>query len=75
VQRHMQNGVPTDLDLLEPDCIEVNDYNLSAGRYKPFKLQAVSYDPPADIIRTLQKMESDIQDGLARLLAKVEGSE
>lgn len=62
-------------DALDPDCIEANDYNLSAGRYKPFTLQAVHYDPPAEIIRRLQAMETEIQAGLARLLTKVEGRE
>ncbi|MEI2612226.1 MAG: class I SAM-dependent DNA methyltransferase [Candidatus Promineifilaceae bacterium] len=75
VRAYMSEGKPTNTDLLEPDCIEANEYNLSAGRYKPFTLQAVSYDPPADIIRALQTMEANIQAGLARLLAKVEGIE
>ena len=33
--------------------LEGNDDNLSAGRYKPFTLEAVDHDPPAQIIREL----------------------
>ncbi len=60
------------LDLLDPDCIEANDLNLSAGRYKPFTLEAVEYDPPAQIIRELHDMEAQIQRGLDDLLKMVE---
>lgn len=60
-------------DYLDPDCIEYNDFNLSAGRYKPFSVATVQYEPPADIIRTLQTLEAQIQEGLADLLDRVEG--
>jgi len=63
------------LSLLDPDCIEANDLNLSAGRYKPFTLAAVQHDPPAQIISELQEMENEIQSGLAQLLAMVGGSD
>lgn len=59
--------------LLDPDCIEAHDLNLSAGRYKPFSLAAVDYDPPAQIIAELQALEEHIQVGLEELLAMVEG--
>lgn len=52
-----------------------NDHNLAAGRYKPFTLDAVDHDPPAQIIAELQEIETRIQDGLDRLLAMVEGAE
>lgn len=73
LKAHIQEDGSVDPILLEPDCIEANDYNLSAGRYKPFKLQIASHEKPAVIIRRLQKMETNIQDGLSRLLEMVEG--
>jgi type I restriction enzyme M protein len=62
------------VDLLDPDCIEAQDLNLSAGRYKPFSLAAVEYDPPAQIIAELQELEAQIQSGLEELLAMVESA-
>lgn len=59
-------------DALDIDCIEANDYNLSAGRYKPFELQLANYEPPAQIIRAIKELESEIQAGLDTLLAMVE---
>lgn len=73
VKVHVQEDGSVDPTLLEPDCIEANDYNLSAGRYKPFKLQSATHEKPAIIIRRLQKMEANIQAGLSRLLEMVEG--
>jgi len=55
--------------------IEENDWNLSAGRYKPVTLAQVEYGPPAVIIRDLQGLEGQIQTGLDRLLAMVENAE
>ena len=63
------------LDVLEPDCIEANDLNLSAGRYKPFIMKTVQYDPPPQIIRAVQSYEAKIQEGLEKLLAMVEDKE
>ncbi len=63
------------LEHLDHDCIEFNDFNLSAGRYKPFTIAAVDYDPPAKIIRELQDLEKRIQTGLTNLLTMVEGRE
>ncbi|MBA2392176.1 MAG: N-6 DNA methylase [Ktedonobacteraceae bacterium] len=60
-------------DLLDPNCIEANDYNLSAGRYKPFKPVTVEYDPPAKLIRELQDLEGQIMARLGSLLEMVEG--
>lgn len=59
-------------DLLDPECIEANDYNLSAGRYKPLTLSAASHRPPREIIARLQVLESEIQRGLADLMTMVE---
>lgn len=63
---------PEYLSLLAPDCIEANDLNLSAGRYKPFTLAAVRHDPPVQIIGELQEMETQIQTGLNELLMMLE---
>lgn len=59
-------------EFLEPGCIEANDLNLAAGRYKPFTLATRSDAKPADIIRELQVLEARIQQGLERLLAMME---
>lgn len=48
------------------------EYNLSAGRYKPFALETKNYDPPSQIIRELQELEGKIQIGLSELLTMVE---
>jgi type I restriction enzyme M protein len=63
------------LDLLDPDCIEANDFNLSAGRYRPLSLSTASHRPPQEIILRLQALETEIQGGLAELLAMVEDEE
>jgi type I restriction enzyme M protein len=73
--RRIYDGDRVKEEYLDPDCIESNDYNLSAGRYKPFKLKTKDYDQPADIIRDLQKMENGILKGLDDLLEMVEGVE
>lgn len=57
------------------ECIERNDFNLSAGRYRPFTVKPVEHIPPATIIRELQALETQIQEGLETLLAMVEGEE
>ncbi|EFH84776.1 N-6 DNA methylase [Ktedonobacter racemifer] len=62
-------------ELLDPDCLEYNDFYLSAGRYKPFELVPGNYDPPERIIRELQDLETKIQEGLSTLLAMVEERE
>lgn len=60
-------------DYLDPNCIEANDCNLSAGRYKPFKPSTTHHEPPAQLIRELQELESQIMTRLDGLLAMVEG--
>jgi type I restriction enzyme M protein len=56
----------------EQEELAVNELNLSAGRYKPFALETVYHDPPAQIIRELQELEAQIQIGLTELLTMVE---
>lgn len=62
--------------LLDPDCIEARDWNLSAGQYKPFDFtQLKSEKSVAELIGTLKATEQDIIKGLDKLLAMVEGRE
>lgn len=62
-----------DEELLDPDCIEANAYNLTAGRYKPFHLDVADLAPPAEIIRELQTLGKEVERGLAELLEMVNG--
>jgi type I restriction enzyme M protein len=48
------------------------DDNLSAGRYKPFKLRTLLNGTPTDLIRELQGFESKIQEGLDTLMNMIE---
>ncbi|QDV85391.1 N-6 DNA methylase [Stieleria magnilauensis] len=61
------------LELLDPDCIEAADMNLSAGRHKPFVFSAKQHKRPDDLIRKLDKVHEDIRKKLATLLSMVEG--
>ncbi len=55
--------------------VEANDWNLSAGRYKPFTLAAAIHEKPADLIHQALDLETQIAVGLQNLLASVEGKE
>ena len=59
------------LDRLDPDCLEALDFNLSAGRHKPFVFDAGQHRPPAELIGELQAIHAEIQERLVRLLAMV----
>lgn len=62
--------------LLDPDCIEAREWNLSAGQYKPFDFTQLKSDKSvAELIGTLKTTEQDIINGLDKLLAMVEGRE
>lgn len=62
--------------LLDPDCIEARDWNLSAGQYKPFDFTQLKSDKSvAELIGALKTNEQDIIKGLDKLLAMVEGRE
>ncbi|WP_284614381.1 type I restriction-modification system subunit M [Aquabacterium humicola] len=62
--------------LLDPDCIEAREWNLSAGQYKPFDFTQLKSDKSvADLVGTLRTTELDIIRGLDKLLAMVEGRE
>jgi type I restriction enzyme M protein len=62
-------------DFLESECIEANDFNLSANRYKPLQLTsaAVNAGTTAKQLRELLKMERELQKELETLLKMVEG--
>ncbi|ACK44923.1 N-6 DNA methylase [Shewanella baltica OS223] len=63
-------------DLLDPDCIEARDWNLSAGQYKPFDFTQLKSDKSVtEIIGELKDTEHQIISGLDKLLAIVEGRE
>lgn len=62
--------------LLDQDCIEARDWNLSAGQYKPFDFTQLKSDKSVvELIGTLKTTEQDIIKGLDKLLAMVEGRE
>jgi type I restriction enzyme M protein len=62
--------------LLDPDCIEAREWNLSAGQYKPFDFTQLKSDKSvAELIGALKSTERDIITGLDKLLAMVEGRE
>jgi type I restriction enzyme M protein len=63
-------------DLLDPDCIEARDWNLSAGQYKPFDFTQLKSDKSvSELIGELRGTEQQIIGGLDKLLAMVEGRE
>lgn len=62
--------------LLDPDCIESREWNLSAGQYKPFDFtQLKSERSVAELIGELKTTEQEIIRSLDKLLAMVEGRE
>ncbi|MDP2177201.1 type I restriction-modification system subunit M [Methylicorpusculum sp.] len=62
--------------LLDPDCIEARDWNLSAGQYKPFDFTQLKCDKSVvDLIGELRETEQQFIGGLDKLLAMVEGRE
>lgn len=62
--------------LLDPDCIEARDWNLSAGQYKPFDFTQLKSDKSvAELIAELRHTEQQIIGSLDKLLAMVEGRE
>lgn len=68
-----ENGVLKE-DLLDPDCIEAREWNLSAGQYKPFDFTQLRSDKNVtELIDALRNTELQIVQGLDRLKAMVEG--
>ena len=60
---------------LDPDCLEALDFNLSAGRHKPFVFDAGQHRPPIELIGELQAIHSEVQKRLGKLLSMVGGVE
>lgn len=56
------------LDRLDPDCLEALDFNLSAGRHKPFVFDAGQHRPPAELIGELQAIHGEVLKRLETLL-------
>lgn len=63
------------LDRLDPDCLEALDFNLSAGRHKPFVFDAGQHRPPAELISEMQVIHNEILRRLEMLQAMVGASE
>lgn len=63
---------PEHRDRLDPDCLEFLDFNLSAGRHKPFVFDPGQHRPPAELIGELQAIHRDLQKRLGKLLTMVE---
>lgn len=62
--------------LLDPDCIEAREWNMSAGQYKPFDFAQLKGDKSVtELIVALTATERDIIKGLEKLMAMVEGRE
>ncbi len=62
--------------LLDPDCIEARDWNLSAGQYKPFDFTQLKSDKSVtELIGELRTTEQQIIGGLDKLMAMMEGRE
>lgn len=47
--------------------IAANEYDLSINRYKEIVYEAVEYDPPLVILDELERLEAEIQAGMAEL--------
>jgi type I restriction enzyme M protein len=61
-------------ELLDPDCIEARNWNLSAGQYKPFTFEAIKSDKSViEMLSELKNKEQLIVEGLDNLLAIVRG--
>jgi type I restriction enzyme M protein len=63
----------------EPNCwwapidrISENDYNLSAGRYKPQITQKVSDENPVQLVKEIIVLENTISEKLQKLLEEIE---
>ena len=62
--------------VLDPDCIESREWNLSAAHYKPFDFTQLRNDKSViELVRDLRDKERDILSGFDRLVAMVEGQE
>ena len=55
--------------------IAAKNYDLSLNRYREVVQEAVSYNPPEQILDELEALECEIQQGLERLRAMLKGQE
>ncbi len=62
-------------DRLDPECLEALDFNLSAGRHKPFVFDPGQHRPPAELIHELQAIHGEVQTRLGKLLGLVENAD
>jgi type I restriction enzyme M protein len=61
--------------ILDPECIEALEWNLSAGQYKPFDFAQLTSDKTVvQLISELKGTEQAILNGLDSLLAMIEGA-
>ncbi len=49
------------------DEIKANDWDLSINRYKEIVYEEVQYDPPADIIADIKKLDAERAQALKTL--------
>jgi type I restriction enzyme M protein len=62
--------------VLDPDCVESREWNLSAGQFKPFDFTELRTDKSVkDLIGDLRMTEQQIIESLDRLIMMVEGHE
>ncbi len=63
-------------EVIDADCIEAREWNLSAGQYKPFDFRSLRSEKSVlELIDELRQAEKSILSGLDRLQALVEGRE
>jgi type I restriction enzyme M protein len=62
------------LERLDPDCLEALDFDISAGRHKPFTFDPGEHRPPAELVGELDLLHQDIRVRLSKLLGLVEGN-
>ena len=56
------------------EALAENDFNLAASRYKPLVGEETLDEDPADLIREILAIETEIVGGLANLLSEMEGT-
>jgi type I restriction enzyme M protein len=59
------------LERLDSDCLEALNFDLSAGRHKPFIFDAGQHRPPVELIGELQAIHGEVQKRLGKLLQLV----
>lgn len=73
-QPQLYDGDTPNAALLDPDCIEAREWNLSAGQYKPFDFTTMESEVSvAALIDELRQLERGILDRLDHLQTMMEG--